>query len=194
MTRSTDHSHLTGLRAAVPGYFPPDRTERAAMIREGMVCLDTNVLFALYRFTAVARTELLKVLATLGPRLFVPHQVAVEFQHSRPDVLRSVERTFRDSLSQLEKQGRSVEDLIRTVKTQNASQDSALDEAADAFRVAIDQLRKALVGMRDSHDVPWHDLLESEDKLLGKLEVVLDGSVGPAPGAEKLKELHKTAK
>jgi len=59
MTGSGKESELTGLREAVPGYFPPDRAQRSAMLREGMVCLDTNVLFALYRFTAGARDELL---------------------------------------------------------------------------------------------------------------------------------------
>src|SRR5689334_7917767 len=38
---TTERRNLT-LRETLPGYFPPDRSERERMLAEGLVCVDTN--------------------------------------------------------------------------------------------------------------------------------------------------------
>ncbi len=58
------------------------------MLRAGLVVLDTNVLVNLYRFTEQARDDLLGVLKQLDGRLWLPHQVLVEFWRNRDTVLR----------------------------------------------------------------------------------------------------------
>ncbi|MFD6825628.1 PIN-like domain-containing protein [Streptomyces sp. NPDC060085] len=61
---------------------PADRDYRR-VLQQGLVVLDTNVLLDLYRMNARVREDMLTVLKTISERLWIPHQVLVEFWRNR---------------------------------------------------------------------------------------------------------------
>jgi len=70
---------LGGLFSDFPGYQARSAAESQAALRLGLVICDANVLLNLYRYDDTARTDFFAIMASLGDRLFVPHQALYEF-------------------------------------------------------------------------------------------------------------------
>jgi len=81
MTVRTDL--LNGFRSL----YRVDNAARATYFTEGIVVLDTNFILDLYRLSTTARSELMQILRGFGPRLLVPHQIAIEFHRRRVDAV-----------------------------------------------------------------------------------------------------------
>jgi len=64
--------------------------------------LDTNVLLNLYRYNKESRTDFINVLRKIEDKLWIPHQVALEFQENRITVIKEQERIFDSIKSILE--------------------------------------------------------------------------------------------
>ena len=70
------------------GYYSPTNDELDRMWNEGLIVLDTNALLNLFRYTESTRAEFLTVLQAIAEQLWIPHQIALEFQRRRLDVNR----------------------------------------------------------------------------------------------------------
>jgi hypothetical protein len=85
---------MASLRNQFESFYAPREDDIAAAIKTGLVTPDANVLLNLYRFQAGAPDELLGALEKLGERLWIPHQVGLEFQRSRLNVIREQQEYF----------------------------------------------------------------------------------------------------
>jgi len=128
------------------GYYAPTEAEYQTLWKEGLVVLDTNVLLDLYRLPASARDELLSVLDVLSDRIWIPYQVALEFQRRRLTVIASERKATEDALSetndlfsefekrisslQMDKRGLGIESapLIHDLKNANEKLTQAINE------------------------------------------------------------------
>jgi hypothetical protein len=80
-------SSRTGFRTifdGFEGYQVPSNDEAELALRSGLVVVDTNALLNLYRYTERTRDDLFRVLESLGTRLWIPHQVMLEFWRTLP--------------------------------------------------------------------------------------------------------------
>jgi hypothetical protein len=84
------------MRDSFFGYYPPTAEEYETLWKDGIIVPDTNVLLDLYRLPPTARDELIAVLEELKQRLWIPYQVALEFQERRLTVI-SAERKATES-------------------------------------------------------------------------------------------------
>lgn len=88
-----------GLFDGFEAYKTPTEADYARLLAEGIVVPDANVFLNLYRYNEQTRNDLLAVFRQLGDRLWVPHQVIVEFWRNRETVLqdpRATTATLRD--------------------------------------------------------------------------------------------------
>lgn len=155
------------------GYYPPSTEQYERLWKEALIVLDTNVLLNLYRLPTTARDELIGVLELLKERLWIPHQVALEFQRRRLTVIASERKATEDALTatselvddikskveglQIDKRGLGIESqpllaelekannqLLEAIKTAHNSQ---LDiSASDPVRQRLDELLDNRVG------------------------------------------------
>lgn len=160
-------------------YERPDDEEVNTALREATVVLDTNVLLGLYRASPTLRTKRLEVLKTIGPRLFVPHQVGVEFHSNRRDVAAEIRKAY-DSLRTATKV------LQKTAKSFGG--DGRYDETTERVKELVDPLLEQILGGLDElekNDPHRVDL--KSDPILIELEALLDDhQVGTTPRAKKL--------
>lgn len=168
------------MRETFFGYYPPTTSEYEKLWKEGLIVLDTNVLLNFYRLPTVARDEVFSVLESLRDRLWIPHQVALEFHRKRLTVIAGERKTMADALTsaselvmavsdkvnalQIEKRGLGIEpaaliselsqanhQLVEAVKTAHTSQ---LDvSASDPVRERLDELLKGRVGAGPSNQI-----------------------------------------
>jgi hypothetical protein len=75
------------MRKQFPGYYRPTSADFAQKVKECVFCFDTNVLLNLYRYTPESRENLIKVLQAVKDRVWLPHQVGIEYQRRRIEVL-----------------------------------------------------------------------------------------------------------
>lgn len=92
-------------------YLPPSVTDIEAALTTGIVVPDASVLLSSYLYDPVPRDELICVLERLAERIFIPHQVALEFHRKRVEVICERVRLIELARQALPPSAAAAEDL-----------------------------------------------------------------------------------
>lgn len=166
-----------GLFDGFEGYRTPTREDHQRVLTEGLVVLDANVLLNLYRYTEQARDDVLSVLERLEDRLWIPHQVVVEFWLNREGVLRDPRDTEKAACEMS-----AVKDRAVSTFRGWANRVSLRDEESTALTAKLVAGFDEVINRID--DFSDHSAAETArnteaDAVLKRLEPILDGRVGP---------------
>ena len=93
-------------------YYAPMKAEYKQLWTDEVIVPDTNVLLSLYRIPVTARDELLALLELLRNRLWIPHQVALEFQRRRLSVIYTERKVIEDALSKASELFESIQEWV----------------------------------------------------------------------------------
>jgi hypothetical protein len=164
------------MKSSFCGYYPPTPDEYERLWKDATIVLDTNVLLNLYRLPTSARDEFLAVLDLLKDRLWVPHQVALEFQRNRLTVIAAERKSTEDALGsaqavvgelrkkvdalQIEKRGLGIETLPILEDLQRANE-------------------KLVAAIEATHSAQLE--IASSDPIRERMDELLSSRVGPAP-------------
>ncbi|MBS4033132.1 MAG: DUF4935 domain-containing protein [Ignavibacterium sp.] len=147
---------------------------------------DTNVLLDLYRYTSKTRKELYDIFDRIKHRIWIPHQVALEFLKNRPDVIITQENMF-------EKANKILNDIIENAdkdinKNLNFRHHPAIDKNLlfNKVKKGIGLIIKDLKSKQKKHK----NLMEKDD-ILDKVSQIFYNKVGQAYSEEKLEEIYK---
>lgn len=159
-------------------YERPDDDEVNAALTDATIVLDTNVLLGLYRASPDLRTKRLEVLNAIGSRIFVPHQVGVEFHRNRREVAAGIGAAY-DALRA------AMSPLQKAVKAFGG--EGRYDESAARVKELVDPLLGQIVdGLKELEKDDPHRIDLSNDPILAELEKLLDDrQIGQAPRAKK---------
>ena len=161
-------------------YYPPSDSAISSIFSSGIICPDANVLLDAYRFNPQTRSELLRVLKSLGSQLWVPHQVALEFHRNRIKAIAGFEAKYREAKSSLQKLKDhyksdtlpSLRELSKTIALPDQEKDLLVAQADRA----IESIDKRIDELRNNHGVSldsWR-----KDAVLGELLSIIGGKVG----------------
>ncbi|MBP0029400.1 MAG: DUF4935 domain-containing protein [Roseofilum sp. Guam] len=78
-----------------PSYYRPNQEEFKEIWQSAIFILDTNVLLNLYRYSEETRKQFFSVLEQLSDQLWIPYQVALEFQDNRLVVVQETKKRFQ---------------------------------------------------------------------------------------------------
>jgi hypothetical protein len=163
------------------GHRVPDDSEVASALRSATVAVDTNVLLDLYRFSDATREAMLEVLAGLGERLFVPHQVMREFWRNRLDVVAGRDRGSVEASERIERQLGATAMAVRAWATPAGVAEPVRDGLLGRIAALHDELRAAVTAQLPVRVDPRGPA----DPVLDRLQRVLTGRVGPAPDTDE---------
>ncbi len=82
------------MRSAFPSYYRLSDAELSRLWQDCLFVLDANVLLNLYRYSKEASEDLIQVLRRISERLWIPHQVALEYQRNRLGVIAEQVKTY----------------------------------------------------------------------------------------------------
>lgn len=168
-------------------YLPPNQQEVEDLLKNALIILDTNVLLDLYRFAATARMELLEAFRKLGDRLWIPHQVVLEFHRNRAAVITSHDDAYHSVLKEITELDnvfqKGLAPEIRRLANRAALDDSRRDSLLKHIQDATNKLKEEVTELRASHGVSESFL--HDDAVLHQLRDLLDGKVGDAPDPEE---------
>ncbi len=163
------------MRNRFPGYFDLSEAEHDQLWEEGLIVLDTNVMLDLYRVPEPTRARMFDLLASWKGRIWIPHQVGIEFLGMRVktinevykrstsvvDDMRSKYETFRSSADEMKLAERGFADVEGILNKIGALVDELCENAT-----------KTLSGAMRPTD---------RDHVLDRLESIVEGSVGEPP-------------
>ena len=86
-----------------PGYYSPSKEEFSELWQQCIFIFDTNVLLNFYEYHNQTREEYLQVLEAIQERLWIPHQVALEYHRNRIDRIIQAESKFDSAKKLLDK-------------------------------------------------------------------------------------------
>ncbi|MEV6932067.1 PIN domain-containing protein [Dactylosporangium sp. NPDC051485] len=170
--------------------IPPDRERTVQVLKSGLVVVDTNVLLDAYRYTQAARLELFSALKALGDRLWIPHQVALEFHRNRLNVIASHGDAYSEvakAVAEFRKSydAAAVQQLRKFINRVALNEDAAAEllETASSVGVALGKLTERINELQAAHGVS--DRFLRSDPVLEELQTLFSGRVGePLPPEE----------
>ena len=177
------------MRSMFPCYYPLTKKQFDELWKECLFVPDANVLLDLYRYTADTQKELIDIFDKISDRLWVPHQIALEYLRRRPHVIASQATIYQKAKG-------VVLTLTDTAKKEiekhfNFRSHPFLDKEAflENIESALSKINKELDEQEEKHP----DLLRN-DYILEKASTLFEGKVGSPYSAEKLKEICNEGK
>jgi hypothetical protein len=172
----------------------PDSAAVKEAMTSGLVVLDSNVLLSAYRFAPGTRQELLATIERLGNRVWIPHQVGLEFHRNRYSVISEHAAAYKSVLDALaDHQGKYEPELDQKIR-QMCNRASLADPERDRLlALAASSLRpitEAIESLRDAHGL---DSAFSEDSVLARIQAILNGKVGEPLTEEEEREAKEEA-
>jgi hypothetical protein len=181
-----------GLYDGFEGYQTPTGEDYRAMLTQGMVVLDTNVLLNLYRYNTQTRTDLIAVLERLEDRLWVPHQVLVEFWRNRESALRDLQETGENTVEALKDHCQQSINVLRTWANRVALSSERRNELQEHLELGFATVTEAINGFV-AEEALSQDFNTSNDPVLQTIEPVLKGRIGNPMSVEARAEANKEA-
>lgn len=169
------------------GYYQPDSAQFDELWQKCIFILDTNILLNLYRYPKKATTEWINILRAISDRLWIPHQVALEYQERRLTVIAEQVRRFDEVIGAFndfsEKLKKQIDGL--QLKERHSSIDS------DALLGKIDSAVTEVVATLETQKLKQPDIY-ANDELRNEIDFLLSGKIGPAPISQnEIDSLHE---
>ncbi|MEU1880899.1 PIN-like domain-containing protein [Streptosporangium sp. NPDC020072] len=151
-----------------------------------MIAFDTNALFDAYRLNGDARREFLSALQLVGNRLWIPHQVGLEFVRGRLGVVQECVNAA-DEISQAVE--RSVKPILRELGKRRGLQQKATKDLEEIMDQAVTNIKNAVSALYQ-FDVPPH-AHPDEDPIFLQLDTLMEGKIGSPPPSQSIPTIEK---
>jgi hypothetical protein len=157
--------------------------------QEGLFVFDTNVLLSIYRYQPEAREQLLEVLTELANRVWIPHQVALEFYRNRLSIIGEQIKRYNDVRKVVDESHQSLVkglDKLELKKRHSLINPekllSGVEKVVNEFHAMLDELRSS------------QQTLTGPDPIRDRLEALFENKVGSAISNQaELDKLYKEA-
>lgn len=173
--------------------YKPSRESSRDALKSGVIVLDANVLLNVLRYSRLAREELLAAIETVGPRCFIPHQIALEFHRNRVDVVKGRAKELNikraDFNSQQEEFTRTINQM-RNRRMISAERYSTLAEGADEL---FSEAKDSVDEIKEEYDLDPRAMIGNTDPISVRLEKALEGRVAVAPSEDTLNKARAEA-
>jgi hypothetical protein len=178
------------MRELFPGWVPPDEETLDQYWSTATFAVDTSVLLDLYRFSEEARSGLLEALRSFQERLWIPHQVGLEFHRNRFGVLLAQREAEDNLLSELDQIRKDLDSQLSQRLRGAGRRDLApLREAVDG---GFESLREKLSEAEKEHTKGLGEST-TDDPIYEEVAALCADRVGPPFDSERHAEVSADA-
>ncbi len=180
------------MRDLFPGFYQRTDEELSKLWQEGVFVFDTNMLLNVYRYTQKTRDRYFEILVLLKKRnqLWIPYQVAYEYQDRRIDVIQGQLDAYSEVSNILQATWQRLESSLEPYKRKHGFIDA--DKLAEGLTSAIKNA-KATVTQDREKDKREYEALKKDDTLLETLERLFQGKIGNSYSKSRLEEIYRQA-
>lgn len=170
------------------GFYMPNEEElkSAWSSEKTKFIFDTNVLLKLYSYQTNTLNDFFYILEKLGDKIWIPHQVGLEFQNRRLDIKAKEKQKFSELEKQLD-EILKVENKINQLflKGRFPNLDKATNNLFDKIRKLINEYKNTLNQCNESQPN-----IRSHDSIREKIDDCFKGKIGSAFSQDKLKNIY----
>lgn len=168
------------------GYYRPTKNEFSELWEDCLFVFDANVLLNIYRYSKKTRGILIDILDKISDRIWVPYQVALEYQQRRLEVIGEQESAYEDIQEILDKNKKIIENEL------NAYAMHPFIKIADI----LEKVNKNFTEIKNELNTHKqnHPNMTDGDELRDTITQLFEGKVGPSYSPEKLGEIYKEGK
>jgi hypothetical protein len=178
------------MRNQFPGYYKPTEEEFKKLWENCIFSFDTNILLNVYRYSPESRERLFEIWRRLDDRIWLPHQIALEYLQERLDVISHQSKPYKELQEMLDASSKSFADKIGEFSRRHSfSSYTDTNKLLKILEDAHSQIKNAL----NASGASYPDLLES-DKFWDDITQIFDGKVGEPYSEEDLSKCFKKAK
>lgn len=160
------------------GYYKPTDEEFDAIWNEAIIVVDANVLLNLYTYSSTTSQEIVGLLGEFGERLWIPHQVALEYHENRCGIILKESRRYAEIVKALEAVG-----VALRARKQHPYVSA---ELATKFENIEAEIKKDLAEGESKH----RDLITA-DSICEKITELFSGRVGASMTNVELDRIYK---
>ncbi len=168
-------------------FYRLEESEYDSLWENAIFIFDANVLLNLYRYKEKTRNELLDIIDKLKDRLWIPHQVGLEFHRNRIAVINDqnkkfseVKKIIKDHISEIENGFNKIQISKRHASIDATDVISSFKNIRDDFFSKLNELEKGSIKFN------------SNDEIRDRLEDAIQENIGPQPESQKyLDDLYK---
>lgn len=168
------------------GYYQPSENELDALWKRGLIVLDTNALLNFYRYSRTTREDFLSLLTSVKQRLWLPHQVGLEFHRNRLDVIEQQDQAFGSIETALTKAKSLVEKELNGFRRHPSLNRQGITQALEAglrgVQETITESRRVFA------EAPFID--NGVDTVLAAITELFDSRVGVPFSERELAAIH----
>nr|WP_320160401.1 PIN domain-containing protein [uncultured Methanoregula sp.] len=174
------------MKKTLYAYYRPTNEEFDNLWENCIVVPDTNVLLNLYRYSKETSDDFLNIFNLLSEQLWIPHQIALEYQKNRLNVIYTQYKVYSNLAEILKKQENLIISELRQVGKHPYIDLTMYQEQITTFFSELEQQME--IG-KENHP----NLLEN-DPIRDSLTSLFDGKVGSPYSSDELSAIIKEAK
>jgi PIN like domain len=181
-----------------PEYYQPEGNDFKNLWNDCLFIVDANVLLDLYRYSEESSNDLFEVLESvkIAERLWLPHQVAMEFQRNRVGVIISqkdnflhLETAFSEGIDKMIQSVREKAENFNRVNKLRKEPLFDIDRLLDSLKTEVDDIEKKLAeekGKLQDH--------QNTDLKRERIDKLFSGRVGKRYSKEELVKICEDGK
>jgi PIN like domain len=163
------------------GYYRPMDEEFEELWKKCVFVLDTNVILNLYRYDEATRDDLLNTLRKVEDRLWIPHQVALEYQERRIQVIKEQEKKLENIQAALNKLKNDALDFF--VNLPSIPHENLIKNLDEIFNNFIEEIRPLTSKQLRSNEF---------DYIREQIDSIFRGKIGDPPNSQQeLEDIYK---
>lgn len=155
---------------------------------QALLVFDTNVLLGLYRLRAEARDELLAVIDKVSDRIWLPHQVALEFQKNRLTVIAKQNKLFNDVEAIPRLVTKTLYDAVEKLELKKRNSPIDVHQYVAGHELLSKEFLERLTKLREKQQQ-----VSASDPLKEKLEALFGSRVGTPYDQQEIDKLYLQA-
>ena len=153
------------------------------ILSDGCIILDANAILDLYRYSEKTRKEIIKILKNCKERLWIPNQFALEYQRNRPEVILTVEDSYKKVELILNK---VFDNLTNELNEYKKIKTLKTEDIICKIKKDLNEAKKQLKKRKSKHP----DLIKN-DKILEEISELFENRVGDPYKIEQLSDIYK---
>lgn len=154
---------------------------------DSLIVFDTNVLLNLYRYTDSTRNEYIEVLKRYKDRLWIPYQVALEFNRNRASVIIANETAYDSLVAKLETKFEATIKDLKLEKDYARHPRIDIDDIKDRINKCKDEIIKSLKEKKESSP----NYLKDDDDIFNTINEYFKDKIGVDFTEKELNKLYK---
>ncbi|TXE11175.1 PIN domain-containing protein [Algoriphagus aquimarinus] len=160
------------------GYRRKTEEEIKNIWENGIICFDTNVLLNLYRYSDSTRSIILQLIEKLKDKVYLPYQVALEFNRNRYETISEQEQVYKDYIIKINQIQTDLQSANKPPFLLSATQEN-LNKVVEEVSMELETTR-----------IKYNDYLKS-DPIFDQICILFETKITAFYDDEKLNAIFK---